>query len=258
MARAEAAAAAGSEAEIRKMTDVPDRAAVDRLKKFYRDMLLDPPFRGEGGSALRHGTDRRILPSLYRPGSGRGRHAGRAAPGRSGHHHLSRSRPHARLRHGPGRCDGRAHRTRHGLLEGQGRLDAHVQPREELLRRSRHRGCQCAHRHGARLRQPLPQERRGVRDLFRRRRRQPGPGLRVLQHGRAVEAAGHLCDREQPVRDGNGRRAVHRRNASLQARRLAQHSGRSGRRHGCRGRACCGRESGGLGARGQRSASSSR
>ena len=27
-------------------------------------------------------------------------------------------------------------------------------------------------------------------DLFRRRRRQSGPGLRELQHGRAVEAAG--------------------------------------------------------------------
>ena len=49
MARAEAAAAAGSEAEIRKMTDVPDRAAVDRLKKFYRDMLLIRRFEEKAG-----------------------------------------------------------------------------------------------------------------------------------------------------------------------------------------------------------------
>ena len=36
-------------------------------------------------------------------------------------------------------------------------------------------------------------------DLFRRRRGQPGPGLRKLQHGRAVEAAGRLRHREQPL-----------------------------------------------------------
>ena len=39
--------------------------------------------------------------------------------------------------------------------------------------------------------------------LFRRRRRQPGPGLRELQHGGAVEAAGHLRHREQPLRHGH-------------------------------------------------------
>jgi pyruvate dehydrogenase E1 component alpha subunit len=49
MARAEAAAAAGSEAEIRKMTDVPDKQAVDRLKKFYRDMLLIRRFEEKAG-----------------------------------------------------------------------------------------------------------------------------------------------------------------------------------------------------------------
>ena len=49
MARAEAAAAAGSEAEIRKMMDVPDKAAVERLKKFYRDMLLIRRFEEKAG-----------------------------------------------------------------------------------------------------------------------------------------------------------------------------------------------------------------
>jgi pyruvate dehydrogenase E1 component alpha subunit len=49
MARAEAAAAAGSEAEIRKMTDVPDKQAIDRLKKFYRDMLLIRRFEEKAG-----------------------------------------------------------------------------------------------------------------------------------------------------------------------------------------------------------------
>ncbi len=41
----------------------------------------DPPLRGEGGPALRHGSDRRLLPPLYRAGSGRRRHAGRRRPG---------------------------------------------------------------------------------------------------------------------------------------------------------------------------------
>jgi pyruvate dehydrogenase E1 component alpha subunit len=39
--------------------------------------------------------------------------------------------------------------------------------------------------------------------LFRRRRCQPGPGLRELQHGRSLEAAGHLHHREQPLRHGH-------------------------------------------------------
>ena len=46
--------------------------------------------------------------------------------------------------------------------------------------------------------------------LFRRRRGQPGPGLRELQHGRALEAAGRLRHREQPVRHGHRRRRAPR------------------------------------------------
>ena len=38
----------------------------------------------------------------------------------------------------------------------------------------------------------VSRERRCLPDLFRRRRGQPGPGLRKLQHGGAVEAAGDL------------------------------------------------------------------
>ena len=45
------------------------------------------------------------------------------------------------------------------------------------------------------------------RHLSRRRRGQPGPGLRELQHGGAVEAAGRLRDREQPIRHGHLDRA---------------------------------------------------
>ena len=56
---------------------------------------------------------------------------------------------------------------------------------------------------GPRLRQPLPRQRQCLPHLFRRRRRQPGPGLRDLQHGRAMEAAGDLRHREQPLRHGH-------------------------------------------------------
>ena len=68
--------------------------------------------------------------------------------------------------------------------------------------------------------------------LFRRRRRQSGPGLRELQHGRAVEAAGHLCDREQPLRHGHRVDALVGGNQSVAARRVVQNSRRAGRRHG--------------------------
>ena len=60
-----------------------------------------------------------------------------------------------------------------------------------------------ADRHRPRLRPSLPRRRPDLGDLSRRRRDQPGPGLRELQHGRAVEAAGRLRDREQPIRHGH-------------------------------------------------------
>ena len=47
-------------------------------------------------------------------------------------------------------------------------------------------------------------------DLSRRRRGQPGPGLRGLQHGQAVGPAGHLRDREQPICDGHERSSARR------------------------------------------------
>ena len=68
------------------------------------------------------------------------------------------------------------------------------------------------------LRQPVPRQRQRVADLFRRRRRQPGAGLRELQYGEAVEAAGDLRHREQSIRDGNLGRARVRHDQSFQAR----------------------------------------
>ena len=81
--------------------------------------------------------------------------------------------------------------------------------------------------------QPLSRQRQCQPDLFRRRRRQPGPGLRELQHGRALEAAGHLHHREQSLRHGHLGAALVGADGFLQARRVVRYSGRAGRRHGC-------------------------
>ncbi len=77
---------------------------------------------------------------------------------------------------------GRARRR----LEGQGRLDAHVLARASVLRRPRHRRRLGQPRHRPGARQPLPRQQGGGLRLLRRRRGQPGPGLRELQHGRAL------------------------------------------------------------------------
>ena len=191
-----------------------------------------PPLRGEGGPALRHGPDRRLLPPLHRPGGRGGRHADGHPRGRSGHHHLSRPRPHAGLRHGPQGRDGRADRPPGRLFARQGRLDAHVLQGEELLRRARHRRRQRAARSGPGLRQPVSRQRQPVPHLLRRRRRQPGPGVRELQHGQAVEAAGGVHHREQQVRHGHLHRALGGDHRLLPARPLVRHPGRAGRRHG--------------------------
>ena len=124
---------------------------------------LDPPLRGKGRPALRHGLHRRLLPSLHRPGSRRHRHADGADPGRPGDHRLPRPRPHAGLRHEPARRDGRADRTPRRLFAWQGRLHAHVLQGEAFLRRPRHRRRAGVARHRAGLRQPLPRATRTSR-----------------------------------------------------------------------------------------------
>ena len=70
--------------------------------------------------------------------------------------------------------DGGTHRAARRLLQGQGRLDAHVLPREEFLWRARHCRRAGADRHRACLRQQISQQRQRLPDLFRRRRGEPG------------------------------------------------------------------------------------
>ena len=137
-----------------------------------------PPLRGARRPALRARPDRRLLPPLYRPGGGRGR-AAVGADARQGqrHHRLSRPWPHARLRHRSQGDHGRADRAPCRHQPRQGRLDAHVQRRAPLLRRPRHRRRPGQPRHRPRLQAQICRRWRRLPRLFRRRRRQSGPGL---------------------------------------------------------------------------------
>src|ERR1700704_5266801 len=107
----------------------------------------DPAVRGKSRPDVRHGPDRRLLPPLYPPGSRGGRHADGDQGRRPGHHRLPRPRPYAGLRHGPEGRDGGTDRAAPRLLEGQGRLDAHVQRRPQFLRRPPARGGPGLARH---------------------------------------------------------------------------------------------------------------
>ena len=137
--------------------------------------------------------------------------------------------------------------TRAGLLPGQGRLDAHRRPRERQPRRERDRRRLDGHRDRRGVLGEAPRHRPGRRLLLRRRRARPGAPLRGHEHGRALEAAGRLRLREQPLRRvharprGDGRRRSstaaegvrHRR----RARSTARTSARSSRRRASSSRA---------------------
>ena len=68
-------------------SDGPE-ASKDDLLSYYREMLLIRRFEGEGGPALWHGPDRRLLSSLYRPGGCGRRHAGGAGAAGHGDHRV--------------------------------------------------------------------------------------------------------------------------------------------------------------------------
>ena len=128
------------------------KASKDELLKLYREMLLIRRFEERAGQLYGLG----LIGGFCHLYIGQEAVARRASVGddrRQGqrHHRLSRSRPHARLRHRSQGHHGRADRPRRRHLQGQGRVDAHVQRRPWLLRRPRHRRRAGAARHGPRL-----------------------------------------------------------------------------------------------------------
>ncbi len=164
-----------------------------------------PPLRGEGGPALRHGPDRRLLPSLYRPGSRRRRHAGQRSS--EGDQVITAYRDHGHMLAcgmDPGRRHGRTHRPQRRLLAAARAARCTCSAVEKNFFGGHGIvGAQVPARHRPRASPTSTAATTACADLFRRRRGEPGPSVRELQHGRALEAAGHLHHREQPVRDGH-------------------------------------------------------
>ena len=197
----------------------------------------DPPVRGEGGRGLRPRQDRRLPASLHRRGGGGGgRHLG-AATRRLRGGRLPRARPLPGQGRRPPADDGRAVRARRRAQQGQGRLDAPVRQGRQLPGRPRHRRQPPAAGHRGRLRHQVPRRRPGHRLLLRRRRGARGRVPRVDEPGLAVEAAGHLHLREQPLRHGHLAGAGPGRDRDLEVRARLQHGLRAGGRHGRAGRA---------------------
>ncbi len=103
--------------------------------------------------------------------------------------------------------DGGAVRPRRRDQRRPRRLDAHLRRRAALHGRLRDRRRQPADRRRPRPRLPVQGRRRGHRLHVRRRRLQHRQLRRDDEPGGAVEAAGPLPGREQPLRDGDRGRA---------------------------------------------------
>jgi hypothetical protein len=131
------------------------------------------------------GQDRRLPPSLHRPGGRRRRLLLGDGQGRPRHHRLPRPRPRHRRRHGHERAHGRALRQGHRLLQGQGRLDALLRSDAQFLGRPRHRRRPDPARHRPRLRPEIQGPQGRLPGVHGRRRGQPGRRARGLQPRRS-------------------------------------------------------------------------
>ena len=124
-----------------------------------------------------------------------------------------------------------------GLSQGQGRLDAPLRQERQLPGRPRHRRRPPAAGGGRGVRHQVPGRRPGRALLLRRRRRARGRVPRVAEPRRALEAAGRLRLREQPLRHGHGHPPGARADGDLALRRDVRHPRRGRGRHGRAGRA---------------------
>ena len=148
------AAAPAPQIPNRERPAEPERyeAGKDELLEFYRQMLLIRRFEERAGQLYGLGLIGGFC-HLYIGQEAVAVGLQSALDRRQGqrHHRLSRPWPHARLRDRSQGDHGRADRARRRHLQGQGRLDAHVQRRAWLLRRPRHRRRAGQPRHRPRL-----------------------------------------------------------------------------------------------------------
>ena len=150
----------------------------------HRRMVRIRLFEEAAGKLAEAARAARLPAPVRRRGGRRGRRVRGVERRRPDHLDPSRARPPRRqgrrLQPDDGRADGQGHR----LLQGQGRVDAHLRPRPRHARRQRDRRCRLADRR-RRRRSPTStaRQRPGGGGVLRRRRHQHRRLPRGRQHG---------------------------------------------------------------------------
>ena len=198
----------------------------------------DPPLRGEDRRDVHPGQDRRLLPPQPRR---RGHHRRRDVGARSRATTSSRTTASTATSSArgidPNRVMAELFGKETGVSRGPRRLDAPVRRRGPLHGRLRHRRRAVAAGDGRRAGH-LPQGHRRGRGLPDGRRHHQHRRLaRVAEHRPALEAAGDLPDRQQPVRHGHQRREGLGGAGAVQEGLRLRHARRAGGRQRRAGRA---------------------
>ena len=207
------------------------RARTESCSTYYREMLLIRRFEEKAGQLYGMGLIGGFC-HLYigQEAVAVGMQHG-ARGGRLGDHRLSRPRPHA----------GRPAWTPRVMAELTGRAAATPRaraarctcsPRQELLRRPRHRRRLRAARHRHRVRPQVPRGRRRLPVLPRRRRGQPGPGLRGFNMAALWKLPVVYVIENNKYGMGTSVERASAGDRAAPARRGLRHPGRAGRRHG--------------------------
>ena len=133
-----------------------------------------------------------------------------------------------------------------GVAKGRGGSMHFADATQEFLGRLCHRGGACDHRRRIGVGRAARQGRSRGDGVLRRRQHRQRPVLRMPESGRAVEIAGGVRVREQPVRHGRGDRQSLGRDGCAPQGAHGEHRIGAGRRHECAGRARSRAESGGI------------
>ena len=182
---------------MRKERRAPDRAVPPDARH--------PPHRGGGGQGVRAGQDRRLPPPQHRPGGGvrrRDRRA-RSPTTTSSRPTASTATPTPRACTRQGRSWPSSTARRPAASKGLGGSMHLFDAEHELPRRLRHRRRPHPARRRRRVRVEVPRRRPRHAVLLRRGRVPQGAFHEGVSLAGAVEAAGRLHLREQPVLDGH-------------------------------------------------------